>query len=302
MRYLEMRRARPRTAKYGAGPVDQSTVLKQIGETMSMVAPTGNADESGAVERFTFDGAEVRTVIRDGDPWWVAGDVCAALCITNVGNALSRLDDDEKSSIRLTDGTPGNPNRAIINEAGLYSLIIRSDRPDARKFKRWITHEVLPAIRKTGQYVPTAVPKEITAAAGPVPYREQAEILSILRPVLPESYAVATGKVILARAMGERPELESSETPLYAATFLAEKGHKPKTVSKFQSGFGSRVSNRYFKVHGRRPDKIAGPAGSRIDKVAVYSEDDRPLLEQVYSEIADLINAFETGGQTELAA
>ena len=145
-------------------------------------------------------------------------------------------------------------------------------------------------------------PREITAAAGPVPYKEQAEILSILRPVLPEAYATATGKVIMARVMGERPELEPSETPLYASTFLAEKGHKPKTVAKFQSGFGSRVSNRYFKVHGRRPGKIPGPAGSRIDSVAFYTEDDRPILEQVYAEIADLIDDFEGGGQMRMTA
>jgi hypothetical protein len=143
-------------------------------------------------------------------------------------------------------------------------------------------------------------PHALSAAGGPVPYREQAEILAILRPVLPESYAAATGKVILARAMGERPSLEASETPLYASTFLAEKGHKPKTVGKFQSGFGSRVSNRYFKVHGRRPEKIPGPAGSRIDKVVVYTENDRPLLEQVYAEITDSINLYESGGQAML--
>lgn len=146
--------------------------------------------------------------------------------------------------------------------------------------------------------------REITAAAGPLPYKEQAEVVVIFAKagVLPEAYATATAKVIVARAMGERPELEPSETPLYAATFLAEKGHKPKTVAKFQSGFGSRVSNRYFKVHGRRPEKIPGPAGSRIDKVAVYTEDDRPILEQVYGEIADLISAFESGGQIALSA
>lgn len=150
----------------------------------------------------------------------------------------------------------------------------------------------------------TQQPREITAAAGPLPYKEQAEVVVIFAKagVLPESYATATAKIIVARAMGERPALESSETPLYAATFLAEKGHKPKTVAKFQSGFGSRVSNRYFKVHGRRPEKIPGPAGSRIDKVAVYTEDDRPILEQVYSEIADLISAFESGGQIALSA
>jgi hypothetical protein len=144
--------------------------------------------------------------------------------------------------------------------------------------------------------------REITAAAGPLPYRDQAELLVILRPVLPESYATATGKVILARAMGDRPELDPAETPLYAATFLAEQGHRPATVAKFQSGFGARVSNAYFKRHGRRPEKIPGPAGSRIDKVAVYMEDDRPLLEQVYAGMANLIRAFESGGQQELSA
>jgi hypothetical protein len=257
-----------------------------------------------ALQAFTFEGAEIRTTIINGEPWWIANDVCLALGISNVGNALARLDEDEKSSIRLTDGTRGNPNRSIVNEPGLYSLLIRSDKPEAKTFKRWITHEVLPAIRKTGRFegTPAAAPGEITAAGGPLPYKDQAEILAILRPALPEPYATATAKVILARAMGERPELDSSETPLYAATFLAEKGHKAKTVAKFQSGFGARVSNAFFKRHGRRPEKIAGPAGSRIDKVAVYTEDDRPLLEEVYAGMADLIAAFEHGDQVALSA
>ncbi|MCW2899639.1 MAG: prophage antirepressor protein, partial [Streptosporangiaceae bacterium] len=147
-------------------------------------------------------------------------------------------------------------------------------------------------------------PKQITAAAGALPYRDQAEIVVIFAKagVLPEVYATAAAKVIVARAMGERPELTPEEMPLYASTFLAEKGHKARTVAKFQSGFGSRVSNRYFKVHGRRPEKIPGPAGSRIDKVVVYCEDDRPLLDQVYAEIADIINMFETGGQQAIGA
>lgn len=103
----------------------------------------------------------IRVVVIDGEPWWLAGDVCAALDLANVGNALARLDDDEKGSIRLADGTPGNPNRAIVNEPGLYSLILRSDRPEARAFKRWITHEVIPSIRRTGQYG-SAAPREMT--------------------------------------------------------------------------------------------------------------------------------------------
>ena len=198
------------------------------------------------------------------------------------------------------EGTGGAPRIDYhLNRGGAYLVAMNGDpsKPEVAAAQAYFAAMTRQAELAAGP--PT--PREITAAAGPVPYREQAEILSILRPVLPEAYATATGKVIMARVMGERPELESSETPLYASTFLAEKGHKSKTVAKFQSGFGSRVSNRYFKVHGRRPEKIPGPAGSRIDRVAVYTEDDRPLLEQVYAEIADLINAFE-GGQMALSA
>ena len=267
-----------------------------------MVASLDGPGSNRAVERFTFEGAEVRTVLIDNEPWWVAADVCSILQL-QPSRALARLDEDEKG-LRSTHTPGGQQMLTYVNEPGLYSLVLGSRKPEAKAFKRWVTREVLPAIRKHGRYevAPVPTPKEITAAAGPLPYKEQAEILTILRPVLPEQYTVATGKVIMARAMGERPELEPSETPLYAATFLAEKGHKPKTVTKFQSGFGSRVSNRYFKVHGRRPEKIPGPAGSRIDRVAVYTEDDRPILEQVYAEIADLINAFENGGQIALSA
>jgi prophage antirepressor-like protein len=263
-----------------------------------------------SIERFTNSEFNIE-LISDGDSFKaVASGVARALGHADARDLTRNIPEDEKGSELVP--TPGGEQQVwVLKEPGFYRAIgqrqaARIKDPEIRaqveRFQSWVYGDVLPSLRKTGRYETVPQPKEITAAAGPVPYREQAEILSILRPVLPESYAAATGKVILARAMGERPVLESSETPLYAATFLAEKGHKAKTVAKFQSGFGSRVSNRYFKVHGRRPEKIPGPAGSRIDKVAVYSEDDRSLLEQVYAEIADLINAFETGGQTALTA
>ncbi|MEV6854758.1 Bro-N domain-containing protein [Streptomyces microflavus] len=270
---------------------------------MSMVASLGDPGSSPGVTRFMFQGSEVRSLILNEEPWWVAADVCAVLEINNARQAVSYLDDDEvqQAPVTTNDGSGRTPLTNVINEPGLYSLILRSRKPQAKAFKRWITHEVIPAIRKNGRFEAEPT-REVTAAAGPLPYRQQAEVLAILRPVLPESYAAATGKVIMARAMGERPELDSAETPLYASTFLAEKGHKPATVAKFQSGFGARVSNRYLKVRGKRPEKIPGPAGSRIDKVVAYIEDDRPLLEQVYAGIADEIRMFETGGQVALGA
>lgn len=108
------------------------------------------------IRKFDFKGAALRTLTDEaGEPWFVAKDVCDVLELSNVGQALARLDDDEKSSITLNDGTPGNPNRAIVSESGLYALVLASRKPEAHEFKRWVTHEVLPQIRKTGGYIPT---------------------------------------------------------------------------------------------------------------------------------------------------
>lgn len=96
---------------------------------------------------------EIRTTIKDGAPLFVAADVCRALEIQNHKDAIKRLDDDEKSGVVLTDphGRPQETN--CVTESGLYSLVLGSRKPEAKAFKRWITHDVLPAIRKTGGYV-----------------------------------------------------------------------------------------------------------------------------------------------------
>ena len=96
---------------------------------------------------------DVRIALINGEPWFVAVDVCKALDIVNARDAVKRLDDDEKNTVVLTDGIPGNPNKTIVNEYGLYALVLSSRKPEAKAFKRWITHEVLPIIRKTGGYM-----------------------------------------------------------------------------------------------------------------------------------------------------
>lgn len=94
---------------------------------------------------------EIRTVEYDGDTWFIVKDVCRALEVTNSNDAIARLDGDEKGVV-LTDTLGGVQNMAIINESGLYSLVLSSRKPEAKAFKRWITHEVLPSIRKHGMY------------------------------------------------------------------------------------------------------------------------------------------------------
>lgn len=108
------------------------------------------------VSTFTFhlsDSSDfaVRAMLRDDGPWFVAADVCAALTIGNSRDALDRLDADEKG-VGSIDTLGGLQQLATVNESGLYSLILGSRKPEAKPFKRWVTGEVLPAIRKTGGY------------------------------------------------------------------------------------------------------------------------------------------------------
>jgi prophage antirepressor-like protein len=98
---------------------------------------------------FQFEGADVRIIERDDDPWWVLADVCKVLEIANPSDAVTRLDADERSTLGNTEG---GPDRIIVSEPGLYRLIMRSRKPKAKRFTRWVCHEVLPSIRKTGQY------------------------------------------------------------------------------------------------------------------------------------------------------
>ena len=109
-------------------------------------------NETNAIEVFNNEEfGSVRTTMINGEPWFVAVDVCKALEID--ATATRRLDEDEKNTLRLTQGTSGNPNVTVVNEYGLYSLILGSRKPEAKTFKRWITHDVIPTIRKTGSYL-----------------------------------------------------------------------------------------------------------------------------------------------------
>jgi prophage antirepressor-like protein len=120
-----------------------------------------------ALDVFTYSGIQVRTVTIDGDPWFVAADVARILGYRMASDMTRRLDDDEKGTHSLR--TPGGEQAAtVINEPGLYVAIIGSQVHEAKAFKRWITHEVLPQIRRTGQYgaaLPTSFAEALELAA-----------------------------------------------------------------------------------------------------------------------------------------
>ena len=106
------------------------------------------------LQTFTYQDSPIRTVQLDGEPWFVLKDVCAVLGISKYRDTADRLDEDERGAARV-DTLGGAQDMTIINESGLYNVILRSDKPEARPFRKRVTGEVLPSIRKHGAYMTT---------------------------------------------------------------------------------------------------------------------------------------------------
>lgn len=105
---------------------------------------------------FTYKNSTLRIVEIDSQPWFVAKDVCGILGLTNMYSSLAALDEDEKA-LHTMEGSSGTREMVIVSEPGIYSLILRSRKPEAKAFKRWVTHEVLPSIRRHGMYATESV-------------------------------------------------------------------------------------------------------------------------------------------------
>lgn len=128
------------------------------GASVQTVASTGSASTGSAAavqetKAFTFNPSNtpIRVQVINNEPWFVAKDVCDALTIEKHRDAVSRLDDDERGSV-VVDTLGGKQSVSAVNESGLYNLIFQSRKPEAKVFRKWVTGEVLPSIRKTGSY------------------------------------------------------------------------------------------------------------------------------------------------------
>ena len=123
---------------------------------------------------------ELRTIVKDGEPWFVAADVCRALELGTTAKAIERLDTDEKG-MNSIHTLGGNQNMTIVSESGLYSLVLGSRKPQAHAFKRWVTHDVIPSIRKTGAYSLRKYPTKSTSLG------EVASFLKVSRQIMKEN-------------------------------------------------------------------------------------------------------------------
>jgi len=212
---------------------------------------------------FNFGNEQVRVLIDDQEePWFVAADICAALTIST--EQTRRLDDDEKGL--RTVQTPGGPQEmGVINESGLYSLILTSRKPSAKKLKKWVTSEVLPAIRKTGGYT-----------VGPV------------APVVKN----AAMQLVIAQAL-EIDRLEQEQQGLSARLHLVEAKLPQEqnyfTVVGYSRYAGEVVSNNLAIAIGRRAASISRAGGipigdttdPRYGRVNTYQAD---ILAEVFAE------------------
>ena len=208
------------------------------------------------------DFGQVRTVTKDGEPWFVAADVCRALEVDPT--ATRRLDDDEKNTLRLTQGTSGNPNVTIVNEPGLYSLVLGSRKPEAKNFKRWITHEVIPSIRKTGSYSiqEPETPAQLRAKAMMINAKTRlfnAAMKAVDRfqmsPVALEALGIPMIEEFTGVKTGYRPRIETT----YSATELgAEFGVSANKIGRIAKDNGLKTDEYGITVldKSRSSDKL----------------------------------------------
>jgi prophage antirepressor-like protein len=233
------------------------------------------------LQLFNFEHKPIRVVVVDGEPQFVARDICNAIDLQNMSMALTRLDDDEKGVNQID--TPGGVQQvATITESGLYSLVLRSDKKEAAKFRRWVTHKVLPEIRRTGSYShlpasPQQLPSKKELAQWVVEAEERAERAeSLARELavpasawneLAESagdYAVSDAAKVLSRD----PHIEIKERALFQYMCGLEwvykrEGRWKAYRAQLDTGrLAEKVGRPYY--HAGRDEMVAGEPTVRV--------------------------------------
>ena len=239
---------------------------------------------------------KVRVVMQDEDPWFVAKDVCECLGLENISEALRGLDEDEKITLSNPDGNPraGIPHQMnVVSEPGLYSLILRSRKPEAKAFKRWVTHDILPSIRRTGGYLatkPDDTPEAILARAVLVAQdtirRIEAERDEAIRTKAEigsrrEATAMATASAAVRKAAALENELGRGRD------YKSVKG-----IPWFLEVFADTPAA--YSVAGRKLSELSRRLGYEIREV----EDTRYGIVKAYH--ADVITAFRVALRDDL--
>ena len=214
-----------------------------------------------------FEGSEIRIVERsDGEFWWVASDVCRAIEIKNVSDSLDRLEDDEKG-IATSDTLGGEQDMLCVSEPGLYSLIFTSRKAAAKRFKRWVLHEVLPSIRKTGRY------ESPRTEPAPLPFRQVAvettDAIAHVQDILGASNP-RLAQILIDYAMQDLklPALPGTADRLSGCVEIAnDLGYR---VGKELGQLGKYVASAWRSKFGTDPQRDKRECGGAMRNIAVY--------------------------------
>lgn len=239
------------------------------------------------VEIFKFDkqNGDQTTEIRmqldaDGNPWFLGADAAAALDYKDTDQAIrDNIDPEDKQQMNTPSGGRGNPNRWWINESGLYSLIFASKKPVAKKFKRWVTSDVLPSIRTKGGYIsPHATLSQRQQLMNEISM--DLEIVELAKNVAPSDWLAGQIARILNRGLtgDSRMPLTGPKLRVTCREYLLNRGLSLTQAKKVGAVFGGRVWDLYLKKY---PGTNRAPS-TEGELSASYEEDDWELFDQAW--------------------
>ena len=228
------------------------------------------------VNVFNFGNAPVRVVFENDQPLWIAKDVCDVLGIEYHRDAVARLDDDQKGRRVRLDGKRGEREMATINESGVYDLILRSNKPEARAFRKWVTSDLLPKLRKTGKYeMPSDLPERLKAMADTIRMKNE-EIMAMSERITMQDNMLAGQRQltdILCRMIGG-----SGGEPNAAAQHASRRQRVTVAVTVIPETM--RRTIEALQIDGFNADEIAVKTGVALPQVeAVMRDSDERDLE-----------------------
>lgn len=234
---------------------------------------------------FHYGDEQVRTYEEDGEIWFIATDVARILGFSDATHMTRGLDSDEVG-LHNVETRAGSRSVSVINLAGLFHVLNTARVEAVRPFKRWVNHEVLPSIYRTGSYsLPGVAPAPTNEDPTLARAKGLMELVALAKDVISPDYLEAKARIVLARAMGDTPEIEASARPLYVQDYMREQGVSSDNIKSYAPTFGKYVKKAYKAERGVEPGKRFDetPSG-QVREVCVYTEADRPIFDRAWSE------------------